>query len=667
MIYRALPILKFLLITVLTYSSLLTVRGQTHENEESNLRLPAEFLFHGASEITMLKSLDSIKGRVFDSIQNPKAWFIDTYVSGNGYSWCIAIEKNDSLVVFNPFENSDAYCQSSDIHFSRTDFDSKGNDELIIEWEYYIGHTGWENAVHERNGGIMIWDLDKLERYLDFDNYYSHQSWWQEYEPDPTNKLPYEKRKVINSGGENHLEKYTVRIDKGFLEINKDTARAGSEVQDNTENLSSGEPESGLFLLGKDKIVRVKNNTEKEIPWSARQALIVFREGEFSGLINRTGTVLIPAVFHEIYQVMLNSEPYWRIGTVDFSYALFNKDLNPVIPFGYDNLQPMDETLIRVLKNSRYGLLNFRGETLFPCIYNSISDFEGNFAIMRSDSLYGIIDKQGEIIVQPEFTHVDVFSEGLMAVKKGHKFGYINEQGEMVIAPDFDEAHEFGKGLAIVRKEGDPQGRNYGLINKNGEWIIKPQYSLIIRNYTTGYYIARMNNAESLIDPDGKIVISYFDCVKVECGLGKNKDLVSVHLWEYQRHNHRMFLSWEKKQLSIEHYFWQLRNLKGDTIIQDQFDEIGQYAGTVYLRKGKFWRWYDEDTRRIRKLAELGSDYFIFSAGMQKPGIGVVNKKGKVIIPFEFEGIEIKNGQIIGWKSGLPVFYNLTGKLLNNL
>ncbi len=660
------PILKFLLFTVLIFSTILVVRGQTHENDESNLRLPEEFLFHGASRIKIVTSLDSIKGRVFDSIQNPKAWFIDTYVSGNGYSWCIAIEKNDSLLVFNPFENSNAYCETSGIRFSRKNFDSKGNDELIIEWEKYLGHTGWESAIHERSGGIMIWDLDKLRRYLDFENLYSLQSWWQEYEPDPTNKLQYEKRKVINSGGENHLEKYNVSIEPGYFIIEKDTTKPEDEIKDSTEKHSGGEPLSLLYLMGENKMVRVKNNTEKEIPWSARQALIVFREGDLSGLINRNGTVLIPAVFHEIYQIMLDSEPYWRIGTVDFRYALFNKDLNPVIPFEYDNLQPLDETLIRVLKNSRYGLLNFRGETLLPSIYNSISDFVGNFAIIRTDSLNGIIDKQGKIIVQPEFTHVDVFSEGLMAVKKGRKFGYINEQGEMVIAPDFDEAHEFGKGLAIVRKEGDPQGRTYGLINKNGEWIIKPQYSLIIRNYTTGYYIARMNNAESLIDPEGKMVISYFDCVKVACGLGKNKDLVSVHLWEYQMHKHRLFLSWEKKQLSVEHYFWQLRNLRGDTIIQDQFDEIGQYAGTVYLRKGKFWRWYDEDTRRIRKLAEPGSDYFIFSAGMQKPGIGVVNKKGKVIIPFEFEGIEIKNGQIIGWKSGLPVFYNLKGKLLKN-
>jgi len=215
---------------------------------------------------------------------------------------------------------------------------------------------------------------------------------------------------VINSGGETHLEKNTVQIDKGFLEINKDTARAENEVQDSSENTASGEPESGLFLLGKDKIVRVKNNTEKDILWSNRYDLNVFRDSDLSGLINQNGTVLIPAVFHEIYQIMLDSEPYWRIGTVDFRYALFNKDLNPVIPFEYDNLQPLDETLIRVLKNNRYGLMNYRGEQLLPCIYNSISDFERNFAIIRSDSLFGIINKKGKILVQPESPSVDVFS-----------------------------------------------------------------------------------------------------------------------------------------------------------------------------------------------------------------------------------------------------------------
>ena len=87
----------------------ITTNAQDNENDEKFLSLPDTFYFHKANEINYVKTLDSIKGKIFDSIINPKAYFVDTYLPGSGYSWVIAIKRENNYLVINPFERSDAY------------------------------------------------------------------------------------------------------------------------------------------------------------------------------------------------------------------------------------------------------------------------------------------------------------------------------------------------------------------------------------------------------------------------------------------------------------------------------------------------------------------------------------------------------------------------------
>ena len=170
--------------------------------------------------VRYISSLDSIAGEIFDSITSPKAYMINTYKLGNGYSWLIAVKQKNRYAVFDPFENS-GYAESFTVKTQQ--FDGKGSEELILEWSFYAGHSGWENAIHERTGGIHIWNLDKIEKLFDLGTYYSHESWWTQYSEDSTGTLFYDEREVINSGGESYCNIYDVKIEKQQLTIQKKT------------------------------------------------------------------------------------------------------------------------------------------------------------------------------------------------------------------------------------------------------------------------------------------------------------------------------------------------------------------------------------------------------------------------------------------------------------
>ncbi len=229
---------RLITLIVIIFLSILSTFGQEGEDNGSFLIVPDTFEFYKVAETKYFSTLSSIKGRVFDSISKPKAYFIDTRSPGDGlgYMWCIAVKRDNNYVVFNPFEKSNAYTQTSNLVFSRKDFNGRGNQELIIEWQFYRGHSGWENSVHERMGGIQIWDLDNLTRLMDFDNLYNLESWWSSYAPDSTDTLDYSQREVVNSGSEYQYEKYDVKVEKKIITIQKENHLKEESISDTSKS-----------------------------------------------------------------------------------------------------------------------------------------------------------------------------------------------------------------------------------------------------------------------------------------------------------------------------------------------------------------------------------------------------------------------------------------------
>ena len=116
------------------------------------------------------------------------------------------------LSSFNPFEHSIAFADAYDIQLERVDFDSKGNLELLLTWEFYAGHSGWTNSVHEHDAGMQLWNLDKIIRYTDFQTYYKFEHWWTNYEEDPMDTIATDEPIVLNSGSEFECERIDYQI-----------------------------------------------------------------------------------------------------------------------------------------------------------------------------------------------------------------------------------------------------------------------------------------------------------------------------------------------------------------------------------------------------------------------------------------------------------------------
>ncbi len=130
-------------------------------------------------------------------------------------------------------------------------------------------------------------------------------------------------------------------------------------------------------------------------------------------------------------RILLKEPHYW--GYID-------KDSNVVIPFIFKFLNPFDSAGMAVGQiGEKQGFINTKGDTVVPFIYDDLS----------------------------------VFSEGLAPAKKNGKYGYINRKGEVAIPFQFDkERHFYKTGLSEASKNG-----KWGFINKKGEEIVPIKYS----------------------------------------------------------------------------------------------------------------------------------------------------------------------------------------------
>ncbi|MCE5324185.1 WG repeat-containing protein [bacterium] len=174
---------------------------------------------------------------------------------------------------------------------------------------------------------------------------------------------------------------------------------------------------------------------------SSAQVLLPVKHGDKWGYINKSGQIVIKAVYD--------------------AAGMFAEGLAPVGKGKNDAM--------------KYGYINTSGKMIIKPQFNSTSGFREGMASVTMKEQIGFIDKTGKLVIKPQFSFADDFHEGLTPVCTGTprtaKYGYINKTGKMVVSKKFDSAGNFSQGLAPVAV-----GDKWGYIDKTGKMIIDMQF-----------------------------------------------------------------------------------------------------------------------------------------------------------------------------------------------
>ena len=162
----------------------------------------------------------------------------------------------------------------------------------------------------------------------------------------------------------------------------------------------------------------------------------------------------------------------------------------------YDQIEIVDDKLIKVSLNGKYGFINREGKRVVPIEYDSITPFYEDYALLfKEGEFYGIINANGHVT---ELKNRGIllcfdnsrFYNGLLLVKKNNLYYFLNGNGKEVAGP-YAKAYPFFDGRACVKRyfnDGRKQdGVFYDYIGVNGEKNALPKINKEDITYTKVY------------------------------------------------------------------------------------------------------------------------------------------------------------------------------------
>lgn len=173
------------------------------------------------------------------------------------------------------------------------------------------------------------------------------------------------------------------------------------------------------------------------------------------------------------------------------------------------NLYPIE-------KNGKYGMINSKGEEIFPCIYDYPIDFKKdyNVAIVKKDGKYGIINLNGDLIVPCVYDlfdggDKDYYDQDLRRCKKNGKYGVIDIYTGKEIVPclytDIDYRCMYRECVDVfIDKE------HRGFLNTTGKFVQLPFEGAVIEFSKKAKFVIVINFSNKkygLYDLNGKVVL----------------------------------------------------------------------------------------------------------------------------------------------------------------
>jgi len=283
---------------------------------------------------------------------------------------------------------------------------------------------------------------------------------------------------------------------------------------------------------------------------------------------------------------------------------------------------------------------------------DKVNEITGDFLM----GIYGYVNKEFEYAITPQFVDAKDFSEGLACVKvndtwgeRSGKWGFINRQGKFVIKPTFDSADSFHEGIAVVLKD-----NKYWYIKKNGNAIFGYGRGKL-RFHETFDYAERFSEGMAFVKKDSDVLIVSKS--------GRKRFVIKDHSAHEPYKNGLAFIC----RYSNGEDKWGACDKRGRIIIPFEYDRISGFVnGFAMVYRNDRVAFIDKNGKKLNRISysdNLPQVPWYFAAKDFSEDIaavkvitgkwGFVNKRGRIIIDFNFDEVDsFHNGLCVVKKDG---------------
>lgn len=208
------------------------------------------------------------------------------------------------------------------------------------------------------------------------------------------------------------------------------------------------------------------SRTEKHLSETAKFGLLDSK-GQF--IINFDNNYSFISVYNGIITVSKN----------DF-YGIVNEKNEILIPVEYEDLCPINPSVIVATKKNKMGIINTKNEIKVPFIYDKI--FQQNedipislvmfyddipYFIVKQGEKYGVINQKGEFIAGLNDDKIVLATKFFIVVEKDGKYGFIDYQQKVILPfKQYDSVDYYGGDEINFMKDNEKF-----IYNINGKFI----------------------------------------------------------------------------------------------------------------------------------------------------------------------------------------------------
>ena len=477
-------------------------------------------------------------------------------------------------------------------------------------------------------------------------------------------------------------------VKKNSEELNK----SNKKIQQDSKNKTKEQDNTDLFTKeDMDEFYKQNPNVGKtdvklkEIvvdKYLADKVLLPYYDkvSRLYGYINENGAVRISARFNLAFPFDNKIAIVYSNKSYPPKYAFINKSGNMLTDFKYADIAPFDkngyaEVKIKDEYGKLSGLVNKNGEEVLECKFSNLSEDSkvANQYIIESTAgdkvVRQIYNIETKITYAPKYERVFSYTNDNLWAKQNNKWFLVNKQGNKINNNEYDDIEKFygeselytvirnekrgfvnveGKEIIpLVYKKGRDMGIDiYAATDDNGTTTVfdkkGKQIFQIAGNigyysdglavvYNTDNLVGKMYRITGFVDTKGVKIkqesISFFESKLKEVGYKSIYDI------KFENGVCPMF----------KNNKWGIVDKAGNQIVPSEYDDFNIENGDlIIMSKGKIGigkEQYFLFDRKGKKLFEfdcrfISVDKNFYTISKQNGESGVINGKGKMIIPF---------------------------------
>ena len=258
----------------------------------------------------------------------------------------------------------------------------------------------------------------------------------------------------------------------------------------------------------------------------------IIHRGWQQGLINRSGEVKIEPIYREIIvndsTIRTRRAHTWKVIdlqqrdlqqveadelvalainrnriTLSGKSGLVDASFKPILSMRYDYISPIENEMVVVRKNGKYGLLRTNEAVVLPISFDSLV-VSGHLVRaskkVEGQILWDLLDTVGVRKTKTSYEWIGPYNGKFFPARKNGFIGGVDRLGMEQIACVYDSILEINEDIISVKFQGQ-----YGIITLDDRWKLSPQRNRL-RLLSADRFLVKHDSLEMMMDFEGQII-----------------------------------------------------------------------------------------------------------------------------------------------------------------